>query len=113
MLEPLDFQLAQVLVDALDSIFDMVIFRQKDGVNAEVMKRDTRLYFNIIARCFGIFNVHSIFNKKESEDNYSYKKKCMDLFTKLDTMTEMKTLETFLPLHLSSLRHQIMNETSV
>ena len=91
LLEPLDFQISSILVNCLDKIFDTII--SKPSLNTDSLRPDSRILFNIISRCFGMLNVHSIFGKQESSENYSLKVKCLNLYTKLDQILGTNSLQ--------------------
>lgn len=60
------------MVDSLRVFIDALIAKkEKHNIDVSLIKdKYQEIIFNILAKCFGIFNVHQLFDKDESEANF-------------------------------------------
>ena len=83
LIEPLDFELAEILVETLTRIFDALLSKvEKEKLDISQFKKYERQIFRMIVTAFGIFSTHSLFNKPSSESNTILKNTCIELFEK-------------------------------
>ena len=83
ILGPLDFELAEILIDALTRIIDSLLIKvEKDNIDLQKISKYERQIFKMLATSFGVFNTHSLFKKESSESNSLLKNTCIELFEK-------------------------------
>lgn len=101
VIEPMDFELAEVLVGALARIIDAILIRAKDSkVKIESMLKYERSILKMMITAFGVFNIHSLFSKDSSEANTLLKNNLIALFDKFDWL--IKTAKGIPEAELSS-----------
>jgi hypothetical protein len=87
LIEPLDFELAEKLVETFDRMFDSLLAKiEKDETDISIFAKYERQFFMMIASWFGVFNIHSLFDKEPSERNKELKHIWIALFEKLNKL---------------------------
>ena len=86
----MDFEYAEVLVDVFTRIIDMLLAKAKDSkINIEIMLKHERKILKMLVTAFGVFNIHSLFNKESSEANTLLKNNLILLFDKYDSLIKI------------------------
>ena len=90
LIEPLDFELSEMLVDSLTRIFNKLLNKaEKDNVKISLFSKYERQLFKMITAAFGVFNTHSLFDKDSSDRNKELKYQCLELYSILDKLLDL------------------------